>query len=199
MKHHYYYLPQGQYLTWWVLSFTSSQSCLCSIYKSTLCIQKHHFFPPSILFWWVIAHDIANVAHTIHTRVLPASKCWRIVSAPRWDASRGHVRDRSERRRQFLLCGVCDDGSEGEAGGSHVRKQVAAVSRDVAGVGDAAVSFTTAVPFFWNTRGSNPQRHSFLIEHSHNNELSTNMSACLGGKNAKARYIWRLTEFIFFQ
>lgn len=149
MKHYYFipliYLPLGQYLTWWVFSFMSSQSCLCSNYKSAL--HKPHFFTPSTLFWQVIAHDIANVAHTIHTRVLPASKPWRIVSAPHWEASRGHVGDRSERRRQFLLCSVCDHRSEGEAGGSHVRKQVAAVSRDVAGVGDAAVSFTTAFPF----------------------------------------------------
>lgn len=75
------------------------------------------------------------------------SKRWQIVSTPHWDASRGHVRDGSERQRQFLLCSVCDQRSESEAGGSHVRKQVAAVVPDVARVGDAAASFTTAVPF----------------------------------------------------
>lgn len=57
MKHYYYYLPQGQYLTWWVFSFMSSQSCLCSIYKATLCIQKPQFFFP---LYFVLASDRAR-------------------------------------------------------------------------------------------------------------------------------------------
>lgn len=67
------------------------------------------------------------------------------VSTPLWDASCVHVRDWRERQRQFLLCSVCDDHPEGEAGGSHVRKQVAAVCQDVARVGGAAVSFRLEV------------------------------------------------------
>ncbi|CAG03491.1 unnamed protein product [Tetraodon nigroviridis] len=40
---------------------------------------------------------------------------------------------------------MCDDHPEGKAGGSHVRKQVAAVCQDVARVGAAAVSFRLEV------------------------------------------------------
>lgn len=40
-----------------------------------------------------------------------------------------HVRDQSEQWRQFMLCSVCDHHSEGEGGGSDVRKQVAVVVR----------------------------------------------------------------------
>lgn len=53
-----------------------------------------------------------------------------IVSTPHRAASAGrhvHVRDQSKQGRQFMLCGMRDDHSEGEAGGSDVRKQVAAV------------------------------------------------------------------------
>lgn len=96
----------------------------------------------------MITHDVLSVApmiHVVHTCVLSTAKRRVTVSTPLRDASCVHVRDRSKWKRQFLLCSMCDDRPEGEAGGSHVRKQVAAVCQDVARVGGAAVSFRLEV------------------------------------------------------
>lgn len=127
-----------------VFNFTLSLSCLCSIYKSLRFVVC--FF--TVLFWRVIAHDVLGVAlmiHMAHTCVLSMRKHCMTVSTSLWDASCVHVRKQSEWQRQFRLRSVCDDCPEGEAGGSHVRKQVAAVCQDVARVGRAAVSFRLEV------------------------------------------------------
>lgn len=65
-------------------------------------------------------------------RVLSTTTCCVIVSTPHRAASAGrlvHVRDQREQQRQFTLCNVRDDHSEGAAGGSDVRKQASAVVR----------------------------------------------------------------------
>lgn len=90
-----------------------------------------------MFFRWMIRHHAqaccigdSQGAHMLC--VLSTTKCWLIVSSPRGAVLVGfhiRVRDQSEQWRQFMLCSVCDHHSEGEGGGSELRKQVVAVVR----------------------------------------------------------------------